>query len=42
MPASGKFEREYLAKKLLTFGSGANEVLRDVVVLTGLGMQRLR
>jgi alkylation response protein AidB-like acyl-CoA dehydrogenase len=41
-PLGGKFEREYLAKMLLTFGGGANEVLRDVVALTGLGMPRSR
>jgi alkylation response protein AidB-like acyl-CoA dehydrogenase len=41
-PIGGKFEREYLAKMLLTFGGGANEVLRDVVALTGLGMARSR
>jgi 3-oxocholest-4-en-26-oyl-CoA dehydrogenase alpha subunit len=41
-PLGGKFEREYLAKMLLTFGGGANEVLRDVVALTGLGMARSR
>jgi len=41
-PLGGKVEREYLAKMLLTFGGGANEVLRDVVALTGLGMARSR
>jgi len=41
-PIEGKIEREYLAKMLLTFGGGANEVLRDVVAIMGLGMPRSR
>jgi len=41
-PTSGRMEREYLAKMLLTFGGGANEVLRDVIALAGLGMPRSR
>lgn len=41
-PIGGKLEREYLAKMLLTFGGGANEVLRDVVAIMGLGMPRSR
>ncbi|MFN8543407.1 MAG: acyl-CoA dehydrogenase family protein [Candidatus Binatia bacterium] len=41
-PLGGKVEREYLAKMLLTFGGGANEVLRDVVAIMGLGMPRSR
>lgn len=41
-PVGGKLEREYLAKMLLTFGGGANEVLRDVVAIMGLGMPRSR
>lgn len=41
-PLGGKLEREYLAKMLLTFGGGANEVLRDVVAIMGLGMPRSR
>ena len=41
-PLGGRIEREYLAKMLLTFGGGANEVLRDVVATMGLGMPRSR
>jgi alkylation response protein AidB-like acyl-CoA dehydrogenase len=41
-PLGGRVEREYLAKMLLTFGGGANEVLRDMVAVTGLGMPRSR
>jgi alkylation response protein AidB-like acyl-CoA dehydrogenase len=41
-PLGGKVEREYLAKMLLTFGGGANEVLRDVVALFSLRMPRSR
>jgi alkylation response protein AidB-like acyl-CoA dehydrogenase len=41
-PVGGKLEREYLAKMLLTFGGGANEVLRDVVAIMGLDMPRSR
>ncbi len=41
-PMGGNVEREYLAKMLLTFGGGANEVLRDVVALFGLNMPRSR
>lgn len=41
-PLDGKVEREYLAKMLLTFGGGANEVLRDIVAIMGLGMPRSR
>jgi alkylation response protein AidB-like acyl-CoA dehydrogenase len=41
-PGGGRLEREFLAKMLLTFGGGANEVLRDVIALTGLGMPRSR
>jgi len=41
-PLGGRVEREYLAKMLLTFGGGANEVLRDVIAVTGLGTPRSR
>jgi alkylation response protein AidB-like acyl-CoA dehydrogenase len=41
-PGGGRMEREFLAKMLLTFGGGANEVLRDVIALAGLGMPRSR
>ncbi len=41
-PLGGAVEREYLAKMLLTFGGGANEVLRDIIALAGLFMPRSR
>lgn len=41
-PGGGQMEREFLAKMLLTFGGGANEVLRDMIALVGLGMPRSR
>jgi alkylation response protein AidB-like acyl-CoA dehydrogenase len=41
-PMGGKVEREYVAKMLLTFGGGANEILRDVVAIFGLNMPRSR
>jgi len=41
-PLEGRVEREYLAKMLLTFGGGANEILRDLVALFGLNMPRSR
>jgi alkylation response protein AidB-like acyl-CoA dehydrogenase len=41
-PVDGLFAREFVAKMLLTFGGGANEVLRDVIAMFGLGMPRSR
>ncbi len=37
-PFLGRFQREFLWQRLLTFGGGANEVLRDIIALAGLGM----
>ncbi len=37
-PGGGRMQREFLSMRLLTFGGGANEILRDMVVLIGLGM----
>jgi len=37
-PGEGRFQREFVSMRLLTFGGGANEVLRDLIALTGLGM----
>lgn len=37
-PMSGLLQRDFVAMRLLTFGGGTNEVLKDMVALTGLGM----
>jgi alkylation response protein AidB-like acyl-CoA dehydrogenase len=37
-PAKGIFQRDFAAMRLLTFGGGANEVLKDMIALGGLGM----
>jgi hypothetical protein len=37
-PFSGRYQQEFLSMRLLTFGGGANEVLRDIIALIGLGM----
>lgn len=37
-PAKGVFQRDFAALRLLTFGGGANEVLKDMIALGGLGM----
>lgn len=37
-PAKGLFQRDFAALRLLTFGGGANEVLKDMIALAGLGM----
>jgi hypothetical protein len=34
----GRFQREFLWQRLITFGGGANEVLRDIISMAGLGM----
>lgn len=41
-PGSGSYERNYLMNKVLTFGGGANEVLRDAVAGIGLGLAKSR
>ena len=37
-PMNGLLQRDFVAMRLLTFGGGTNEVLRDMVALSGLGM----
>lgn len=37
-PMKGLLQRDFVAMRLLTFGGGTNEVLRDMVALMGLGM----
>src|ERR1700761_5607324 len=37
-PLAGKFERLYRAAPLMRFGSGTNEVLRDIIAQRGHGM----
>jgi len=37
-PHKGRVHRQFLSLTLQTFGAGANEVLRDVIAITGLGM----
>lgn len=37
-PAQGVFQRDFAALRLLTFGGGANEVLKDMIAVSGLGM----
>ena len=37
-PTIGLFQRDFAALRLLTFGGGANEVLKDMIALSGLGM----
>lgn len=37
-PAKGIFQRDFVAMRLLTFGGGTNEVLKDMIALSGLGM----
>jgi len=37
-PTKGLFQRDFAALRLLTFGGGANEVLKDMIALSGLGM----
>ncbi|MBW1684390.1 MAG: acyl-CoA dehydrogenase family protein [Deltaproteobacteria bacterium] len=42
VPIGGKLARDFLAMVLMTFGGGANEVLRDVIAMAALGMPRSR
>jgi alkylation response protein AidB-like acyl-CoA dehydrogenase len=42
VPIGGKLARDFLAMVLMTFGGGANEVLRDVIAIAALGMPRSR
>lgn len=37
-PARGIFQRDFVAMRLLTFGGGTNEVLKDMIAISGLGM----
>ncbi len=37
-PMNGLLQRDFVAMRLLTFGGGTNEVLKDMVALSGLGM----
>ena len=37
-PDKGRVHRQFLSLTLQTFGAGANEVLRDLIAITGLGM----
>ena len=37
-PFGGKYQQDFLSMRLLTFGGGANEILRDVIAMAGLGM----
>lgn len=37
-PAQGQFQRDFVALRLLTFGGGANEVLKDLIAIMALGM----
>lgn len=41
-PGLGSHERNFLMNKVLTFGGGANEVLRDSVAMIGLGLAKSR
>ena len=42
VPIGGQLARAFLAMVLMTFGGGANEVLRDVIAMAALGMPRSR
>ena len=41
-PGEGRIQREFLSMRNITFGGGANEILRDVVAIFGLGMPASR
>ena len=36
----GRLERSYSGTLVLTFGGGTNEIQRDIIAMTGLGMPR--
>ena len=36
----GRLERYYRATLVLSFGGGANEIQRDIIGITGLGLPR--
>jgi alkylation response protein AidB-like acyl-CoA dehydrogenase len=37
-PSGGRIQREFLSMRNITFGGGANEILRDVIAMFALGM----
>jgi len=37
-PFRGRYQQDFLSMRLLTFGGGANEIMRDVIAMAGLGM----
>lgn len=41
-PLQGRFGRSFVAEALMTFGGGANEVLRDAIAMIALEMPRSR
>ncbi len=41
-PGGGRVQREFLSMRNVTFGGGANEILRDVIAMFGLGMPSSR
>jgi hypothetical protein len=41
-PYGGRVQREFLSMRNVTFGGGANEILRDVIAMFALGMPRSR
>jgi len=41
-PFRGRWQKKFLTMRLLTFGGGANEILRDLIATTALGMPRSR
>lgn len=41
-PQRGRFARSFVSEALMTFGGGANEVLRDAIAVAALGLPRSR
>jgi alkylation response protein AidB-like acyl-CoA dehydrogenase len=41
-PLNGMMERQHQMFLLLTFGGGANEIMRDIIAMMGLGMMKSR